>query len=38
LSVRPAEDIFAGGIDRREGEEILEFAVSEGILVVDRKS
>jgi hypothetical protein len=35
---RTPEDIFAGGIDRREGEEILEFAVSEGILVVDRKS
>jgi len=28
------EEIFAGGIDRREGEELVEFAASEGILVV----
>jgi radical SAM superfamily enzyme YgiQ (UPF0313 family) len=28
------DDIFAGGVERREAEEILEFAVSEGILVV----
>jgi len=33
--VRTPEQIFAGGIDRREAEEILEFATSEGILVAD---
>jgi len=31
--VRTPEQIFAGGIDRREAEEILQFATSEGILV-----
>jgi len=30
---RTPEQIFAGGIDRREAGEILEFAISEGILV-----
>jgi len=34
--VRTPEEIFAGGIDRREAEEILEFATSEGILVANR--
>jgi len=27
------DEIFVGGIDRREGEELVEFAVSEGILI-----